>query len=59
MGILNQVKKPKGSYNFKDVGSPEYYLGVDVKIIYCGDFIVALTLFSKTYILQTVRKYQI
>ena len=30
--ILNQMRKPKGPNNLKDVDSPEYYLGGDVKI---------------------------
>ena len=29
MNILNQLKISKGHYDFKGVGSPEYYLGGD------------------------------
>eukprot|EP00957_Ditylum_brightwellii_P019508 1471909-Ditylum_brightwellii.AAC.1 len=32
--ILDLLQKPKGHYAFKGVGSPEYYLGGDVKITY-------------------------
>ena len=42
MSILNQMKKPKGPYNFKGAGSPEYYLGGDVRIEYCGNSIAKL-----------------
>ena len=37
MNKLNQLKKPKGPYDFKGVGSPEYYLGGDIKITYNGN----------------------
>ena len=37
MNILNLLKKPKGPYDFKGVGSPEYYLGGDIKITYNGN----------------------
>eukprot|EP00957_Ditylum_brightwellii_P085498 6503292-Ditylum_brightwellii.AAC.1 len=32
--ILDLLQKPKGPYKIKGVGSPEYYLGGDVKITY-------------------------
>eukprot|EP00957_Ditylum_brightwellii_P164838 12549637-Ditylum_brightwellii.AAC.1 len=35
--ILDLLKKLKGPYEFKEVGSPEYYLDGDVKINYSGD----------------------
>eukprot|EP00957_Ditylum_brightwellii_P029073 2196523-Ditylum_brightwellii.AAC.1 len=47
--ILDLLQKPKGPYKFKGVGSPEYYLGEDVKITYSGDSNVELGLSSKTY----------
>ena len=49
--ILDQLTQPSGPYNFKGVGSPEYYLGGDVKIRYEEDLIANLSLSSKTYIL--------
>ena len=59
MSILNQMKKPKGPYDFKGIGSPEYYLCRDVRIEYCDDSIVELLLSSKTCLLQIVRKLQL
>ena len=48
--ILESLQKPKGPYDFKGVGSPEYYLGGDIRIYYEGDSIVELSLSSKTYV---------
>ena len=42
MEILNKLKKPEGSYDFKGIRSQEYYLGGDIKITYDGDQIVEL-----------------
>jgi len=50
LDILNEMKKPKGPYEFKGVGSPEYYLGGDIKISYDGDSIKDLVTSAKTYI---------
>lgn len=50
------MNKPKGPYNFQGVGSPEYYLGSNVRIVYEGDFIAELTLSSETYILRICKK---
>ena len=54
--ILDMLKKPKGPYDFKGVGSPEYYLGGDVKIVYEGDSIKELSLSSKTYVKRICEK---
>ena len=56
MSILNQIKKPKGPYNFKSVNSPEYYLGEDVRIEYCGNCRIKMPLSSKTYIIHICEK---
>eukprot|EP00957_Ditylum_brightwellii_P027356 2068103-Ditylum_brightwellii.AAC.1 len=45
-----------GPYKFKGVGSPEYYLGGDVKINYSGYSITELCLSSKTYVKQICNK---
>ena len=58
MEILNQLKKPKGPYNFKGVGSPEYYLGGDINVYYVGDSIEKLYLSSKTYITRICDKIE-
>eukprot|EP00957_Ditylum_brightwellii_P141431 10775203-Ditylum_brightwellii.AAC.1 len=50
--ILDLLQKPKGPYKFKGVGSPEYYLGGDVKIIYSKDSIAELSLSSKACVKQ-------
>eukprot|EP00957_Ditylum_brightwellii_P052598 3988613-Ditylum_brightwellii.AAC.1 len=47
--ILDLLQKPKGPYEFKGVGSPEYYLGGDVKITCSGDSIEELSVSAKTY----------
>ena len=57
MSILNQMRKLKRPYNFKGVGSTEYYLGGDVKIEYCGDSITGLSLSAKTYILHICKNH--
>ena len=54
--ILDMLKKPKGPYDFKGIGSPEYYLGGDVKIVYEGDSIKELSLSSKTYVKRICEK---
>ena len=46
------MRKPKGPCNFKGADSPEYYLGDNVKIVYCDDSITKLLFFTKIYILQ-------
>eukprot|EP00957_Ditylum_brightwellii_P099915 7614195-Ditylum_brightwellii.AAC.1 len=46
--ILDLLQKPKGPYDFKGVGSTEYYLGGDVKINYSRDSITELSFSSKT-----------
>eukprot|EP00957_Ditylum_brightwellii_P155517 11837431-Ditylum_brightwellii.AAC.1 len=51
--ILDLLQKPKGSYEFKGVGSTEYYLGGDVKITYRGDSFAGMGLSSKAYVKQT------
>jgi len=48
--ILNKMKKPEGPYEFKGVGSPNYYPGGDVKIRYNGECIEELALSASTYI---------
>ena len=48
--ILSKLTKPQGPYDFKGVGSPEYYLGGDVKIKYMGNSIEELELSSHSYI---------
>ena len=48
--ILDKLKKPVGPYEFKGVGSPEYYLGGDVKIVYEGNSISELWMSAKTYV---------
>ena len=58
MAILDQLKKPKGLYEFKGVSSPEYYLGGDVKIKYCGNSIEKLSLSSETYIARICKKIE-
>ena len=58
MSILNQLKKPQGPYDFKGVGSPEYYLGGDIKIRYHGDKIEELKLTSETYIKRICEKIE-
>eukprot|EP00957_Ditylum_brightwellii_P050505 3830731-Ditylum_brightwellii.AAC.1 len=40
--ILEKLTRPKGPYDFKGIGSPEYYLGDDMKIVYEGDSIAEL-----------------
>ena len=56
--ILAQLTKPTGPYNFKGVGSPEYYLGGDVCIKYEGNSIKELSLSSTTYITQICNKIE-
>eukprot|EP00957_Ditylum_brightwellii_P092419 7037371-Ditylum_brightwellii.AAC.1 len=58
MSILEQLKKPNGPYEFKGVGSPEYYLGGDIKITYEGNSIVELKLSAKTYIKRICAKVE-
>eukprot|EP00957_Ditylum_brightwellii_P211028 15365683-Ditylum_brightwellii.AAC.1 len=58
MAILNDLKKPKGPYEFKGVGSPEYYLGGDVTITYHGNSISELMLSSQTYIKRICDKIE-
>ena len=48
--ILEKMKKPNGRYKFKGVGSPEYYLGGDIKVKYNRDSIKELEILAKTYI---------
>eukprot|EP00957_Ditylum_brightwellii_P107063 8169001-Ditylum_brightwellii.AAC.1 len=59
MAILEQLKKPNGPYDFKGVGSPEYYLGGDVKIAYLGDSIEELSLSAKTYLTCICNKVEL
>mmetsp|Transcript_2008 Transcript_2008/g.2745 ORF Transcript_2008/g.2745 Transcript_2008/m.2745 type:complete len:92 (-) Transcript_2008:1142-1417(-) len=56
--ILDRMWKPQGSYEFKGVGSPEYYLGGDLKIIYNGDSISDLETSAKTYIKRICGKVE-
>ena len=58
MDILNKLRKPKGPYEFKGVGSPEYYLGGNIKIQYNGDKIEELQLTSETYIKRICEKIE-
>eukprot|EP00957_Ditylum_brightwellii_P102398 7805634-Ditylum_brightwellii.AAC.1 len=48
--ILEKLARPKGLYDFKGIGSPEYYLGGDMKIVHVGDSIAELELSAKTYV---------
>eukprot|EP00957_Ditylum_brightwellii_P166202 12652821-Ditylum_brightwellii.AAC.1 len=56
--ILDLLQKPKGPYEFKEVGSPEYYLGEDIKINYSGDSIAELSPSSKMYVKQICNKIE-
>ena len=56
--ILDQMRKPKGPYEFKGVGSPNYYLGGDIKITYKGDSITELELSARTYIGRICEKIE-
>eukprot|EP00957_Ditylum_brightwellii_P055519 4207385-Ditylum_brightwellii.AAC.1 len=58
MSILNKLQKPTGPYEFKGVGSPEYYLGGDLKISFMGDSINELQLSAKTYVKQICDKFE-
>ena len=58
MDILEQLKKPNGPYEFKGIGSPKYYLGGDIKIIYQGDSIAELKLSAKTYVTRICAKVE-
>eukprot|EP00957_Ditylum_brightwellii_P164666 12537624-Ditylum_brightwellii.AAC.2 len=58
MSILDQLKKPNGPYDFKGIGSQEYYLGGDIKITYKGNSIAKLKLSMKTYIQQIFAKVE-
>eukprot|EP00957_Ditylum_brightwellii_P165554 12603521-Ditylum_brightwellii.AAC.2 len=49
MAILDQLKNPLSPCNFKGVGSPEYYLRGDAKVVYLEDFIKELSLSAKIY----------
>eukprot|EP00957_Ditylum_brightwellii_P062936 4776315-Ditylum_brightwellii.AAC.1 len=56
--ILNKLQKPTGPYKFKGAGSPEYYLGGDLKISYMGDSIKELQLSAKIYVKQICDKIE-
>eukprot|EP00957_Ditylum_brightwellii_P071496 5434847-Ditylum_brightwellii.AAC.1 len=56
--ILELLQKLKGRYEFKGVGSPEYYLGGDDKITFDGDSIAELSLSAKTYVKQIFDKIE-
>eukprot|EP00957_Ditylum_brightwellii_P165960 12635924-Ditylum_brightwellii.AAC.1 len=56
--ILDLLQKPKEPYKFKEVGSPEYYLGGDVKITYSRDSIAELSLSAKTYVKRIYDKIE-
>ena len=58
MDILNKLKKPTGLYEFKGVGSPDYYLGIDIKLINNGYLIEEFSLSSKTYIMRICEKIE-
>ena len=58
MTILDQLREPKGPYKLKGVGSPEYYLGGDVKIKYKGEIIEYLETSAKTYIKRVTDKIE-
>jgi hypothetical protein len=58
MDILEKLKKPVGPYEFKGIGSPEYYLGGDVKITYEGNLIKELALSAKTYVMRICSKLE-
>eukprot|EP00957_Ditylum_brightwellii_P033785 2560316-Ditylum_brightwellii.AAC.1 len=55
---MDLLQKPKGPYKFKGVGSPEYYLGGDVKITYSGDSTAELSLSAKMYVKQICDKIE-
>eukprot|EP00957_Ditylum_brightwellii_P034307 2601536-Ditylum_brightwellii.AAC.1 len=58
MEILVKLKKPVGPYKFKGIGSPEYYLGGDVKITYGGNSNEELALSAKTYVMRIYSKLE-
>ena len=58
MSILDKLKEPQGPYKLKGVGSPEYYLGGDVKIKYVGDVIDYLETNARTYIKRITDKIE-
>ena len=58
MDILDHLKEPVGPYKLKGVGTPEYYLGGDVKIKYVGDVIDYLETSARTYIKRITEKLE-
>ena len=58
MKILERLMQPRGPYKMKGVGTPEYYLGGDVKIVYKNDRISEMLLNAKTYVTQLTKKIE-
>ena len=58
MEILNKLMKPVGPYELKGVGSPEYYLGGDLKIKYKNNVISKMVVNARTYVEQITKKIE-